>query len=299
MDSITYIILLKNQSKNIPALAESLQAIKGNIRKEFVIIDDCSSDDTAEVAREYFSSFPKCTILVNDEYHGPSYSINRGLGLSHGKYIQIIDGDQILDPYASSILLEACKVTGASVSCGLYGSLDNDGNKFKSSFETGDTIILDNPVKNLLDNSVQDIREFGYSATLISRYLLEEMLGVNEDLFIHNMSLALTCGKFSKFAFVKKSLAYNYPQFESRYDKKFIIQSNLQAIVYFMEDHRRLSENYTSELYKALWAFLWNLDKKHKVKSLPRYFLSRYMKKTLDLDTLIELYKGYIEQLDS
>lgn len=279
-------------------MASSLKAMQGNLRKEYIVIDDFSDDDTASQAGKYFGSFPRCTILTNDEYHGPSYSINKALNIAHGKFIHFVDGDEILDPDATSILLDACKSFGTSAACGLYGKIGKDGNKFKSQYETGDTIILDNPVKTILDNSVHDIRRFGYSGTLVSAYLLEEIDGIDEHIFTHNMSMALSTGKYSKFAFVKKTLCYSNASMESRYDKKFLIQNDLQAIVHFMEDHEKFAENYTAEIYKALWAFLWNLDKKHKVRSLPRYFLSRYMKKSLDVDTLIELYMGYIEQLD-
>lgn len=299
MHSITYIILLRNQSKNIPALSQSLKFINGKFRKEYIVVDDCSDDDSAEVARECFGSLSRCTILTNDEYQGPSYCVNKALSITHGKFVHFIDGDEILDPNSTWELLESCKIFGSAAAFGLHGKLDKDGNRFKSSYETGDTILLDNPIKSILDNSAQDIREFGYSGTLMSTFLLEEMMGVDEHVFTHNMSLALSAGKLTKFTLVKKTMCYRNDDLEKRYDKKFLIHNQLQAIAHFMEDHTRFSEEYTAEIYKALWSFLWNLDKKHKVKSLPRYFLSRYMKRSLDVDTLVELYKGYIEQLDS
>lgn len=297
MDNITYIILLKNQSKNLPDLANSIKALNGNFRKEFVVIDDASTDDTMRVSHEVFSSLPKCTILSNDTYHGPSYSINKAFALSHGKFIHFVDGDEVLDPDSTISMLNACKSLGGAAACGLYGKIDKEGNRFKSPYETGDSILLENPIKNILDNSVHDIRKFGFSGTLIGSFMFEEMGGADEHIFTHNMSMALTAAKFTKFSFVKKTLSYSNDNVENRYDKKFLAHNNLQAIANFMEDHTILSENYAPEIYKALWSILWNLDKKHKVKSLPKYFLSRYMKSNLDVKSLIELYNGYIDQL--
>lgn len=297
MDSLTYIILLKNQSKNIPALVESLKAIRGKFRKEFIVVDDCSDDDTLEVARKYFATFSRCTILTNDEYHGPSYCVNKALSITHGKYVHFVDGDEILDPDSTWELLESCKAFGSAAAFGLHGKIDKDGNRFKSSYETGDTILLDDPIKSILTNSAKGIRDFGYSGTLMSTFLLEEMFGVDEHVFTHNMSMALSAAKLTKFTLVKKTMCYRNDNLEKRYDKKFLIHNQLQAIAHFMEDNPRFSEHYTADIYKALWSFLWHIDKKHKVKSLPRYFLSRYMKNSLDVDTLIELYQGYIEQI--
>jgi hypothetical protein len=42
----------------------------------------------------------------------------------------------------------------------------------------------------------------------------------------------------------------------------------------------------------------WTLGKKYKVQTMPKYFLSRYMQQNMDLDTLIDLYKGYISSLE-
>lgn len=295
MDNITYIILLKNQSKNIESLAESLRQIQGNFRKEYIIVDDFSSDNTMEEVQKHFASFSRATFVVNDEYHGPSYSINKALSLAHGKYIHFVDGDEILAPESTLLLYEAIKNFGTNAAFGLSGAIDKKGNKFKSSYETGDTIVLDDPVKNILENNVHDIRKFGFSGSMASTYLLEEMGGLDEHVFTHNISLALNVAKNSKFAYVKKTLCFSREEILARYSKKFEIHDSLLSIVNFMEDHAMYVGHYTPELYKALWSLLWNSDKKHKVKSLPRFFLSRYMKRNLDVESLIELYKGYIE----
>jgi hypothetical protein len=57
-------------------------------------------------------------------------------------------------------------------------------------------------------NSIHDIRSFGNSGTLILTSLLEDIGGLSENIFLHNMSLALRCAKYTKFAFVKSTLAY-------------------------------------------------------------------------------------------
>ena len=298
MNNITYIILLKNQEKNIPLLAESMKALEGNFRKEYIIVDDFSSDNTQAVAMESFSSFPKTTIISNTGYYGPSYSINQALKVASGRYIHFIDGDEIVAPQATALLLQACDAMGTSVACGLHGRLDENGNKFSSSYDTGDITLIESPIKALLENIIPDIRRIGYSSTLVSRALLEQIGGADESVFLCNMSLGLLFGKYSKTAFIKKTLCYSRDLIENRYDKQFEAYNDLSAIVDFMENHVVVAEHYTSEIYKALWSVLWHLGKKYKVQTLPKYFLSRYVKHNLDCNTLIDLYKGYIANLE-
>jgi glycosyltransferase involved in cell wall biosynthesis len=298
VNNITYIILLKNQEKNIQSLADSFKSLHGDFRKEYIIVDDFSSDNTRAVAMEAFSNFPKTTIISNNNFYGPSYSINQALKVATGKYIHFIDGDEVLAPDSTALLMQACDAMGTSIALGLCGTLGDDGNKFSNPYDTGDISLVESPVKAILENIIPDIRRVGYSSTLIARGLLEQIGGANESIFLSNMSLGLSCGKYSKIAFVKKTLCYSRDVVLHRYEKPFEAYNDLSAIVDFIENHRAVAENYTSELYKALWSILWHLGKKYKVQTLPKYFLSRYMKRNLDCDTLIDLYCGYIESLE-
>ncbi|MGV2431960.1 MAG UNVERIFIED_CONTAM: glycosyltransferase [Rickettsiaceae bacterium] len=297
MDTISYIILLQNQKTNLDELANSIKASIGDFRREYIIVNDGAIEKKNLIA-EAFSILPRVTIVSNDILSGPAYSINIALKLATGKYLHLIDGDEIITPEATIKMLTACKSMGTSAACGLYGTIDENNNRFNSPYDTGDIIVVDSAIKAILDNSVHNIRNFGNSGTLILRSLLEEMGGVSESSFLHNMSLALRCAKYTKFAFVKTTLAYCKNNIEAKYDKEFIVYNELSAILDFILEHRIIAENYTSEIYKALWSALWTLGNKYKVQTMPKYFLSRYMQHNLDFDTLIDLYKGYISNLE-
>ena len=299
MNSITYLILLYNQEKNLPDLVKSLQDITGSFRKEYIIIDDCSTDNSLLSARRLFASFPRTSIISNNEYKGSAYSLNLGIKLASSEYIHFVDGGDILASNSTAKLLKALHAMGTDVACSLHGTLSKiDNHKVDNIDTTGDIILVESPIKELLDNrKVTDIRYIGYSGTLVSSYLLEKISGADEDAFLHNMSLGLRCGKYSKFAFVKETLYYTTNPIEKRYDKDFLVYNSLIAIANFIEDHREISEQYKPEIYKALWSSLWYLGK-FKTQTLPKYLLSRYIRHNLDLDMLIELYRGYITRLE-
>ena len=63
-----------------------------------------------------------------------------------------------------------------------------------------------------------------------------------------------------------------------------------------IEAHPEIAECYKPEIYKALWSILWSLDK-YNIRTLPRYILSRYLKKSLELADLVQLYRNYIDKL--
>src|SRR5208283_730258 len=64
-------------------------------RKEIIVVDDGSTDRTAEIARRFAS---KEVDVVSKENEGAAATRNHALRLSQGDYIQWLDADDLLAP---------------------------------------------------------------------------------------------------------------------------------------------------------------------------------------------------------
>jgi glycosyltransferase involved in cell wall biosynthesis len=78
---------------------------------EVIVIDDGSTDDTRSVVEAYTDrAHPRYDERVRYEYQtnrGKSAAVNRGLEMSHGKYITILDADDQLTPASLSLRYSA------------------------------------------------------------------------------------------------------------------------------------------------------------------------------------------------
>lgn len=66
---------------------------------EIIMCDDCSSDNTYNIAERYVNKYPdKFTLIHNEVNQGLNVSLNNCLKYATGEYIARMDGDDISDP---------------------------------------------------------------------------------------------------------------------------------------------------------------------------------------------------------
>ena len=74
---------------------------------EFIIVNDGSKDNTAEIVNEYAKKDSRIVFIENDRNHGLAYTLNHGLEYVKGEFIIRMDGDDISKPNRFERLLEA------------------------------------------------------------------------------------------------------------------------------------------------------------------------------------------------
>lgn len=85
-----------NAGKFIQSAIESILA-QSYKYLELIIIDDASTDNTYAIARTFLSD-ARVKLLYNDQNQGIVYSRNKGIDVSRGKFIAILDSDDIALP---------------------------------------------------------------------------------------------------------------------------------------------------------------------------------------------------------
>lgn len=95
-----------NRGKLLQKCFASLKA-QTDLRFEWIIVDDGSTDDTAEIAAAFSAEAPEMSIYyVHKENGGKHTAINASHPYIHGKYVLILDSDDTLTPDAVELALK-------------------------------------------------------------------------------------------------------------------------------------------------------------------------------------------------
>jgi len=283
----TYIVLIHNDEDNILDLVNSLKKVDGNFRKEYIFVDDGSTDESLSILKMAVNDMPRTTIITQSN-QGPAVSVNKASNLATGDYIHFVEGCEVLHPESTSVLLESCLNFGTQVALGKVVSHAFTKEKIE---ETGQ--LIEKPIENILLLKSPDICRIGKSGTLVSRDLLEKVGKADNSVYSHNMSLSLRCAKNSKFSYIPADISY-ITKAKPPEDKQFVAYNNLKSIYNFAKANEEFFSKLVPQLLKSLSYQM--ISKTDQVNYSFRSFTSKYLK-TSNLRNVLAAYKKEIDRL--
>jgi glycosyltransferase involved in cell wall biosynthesis len=80
-------------------IGEAIQSVLNSTFQniELIVVDDCSTDKTLEIARHYAEQDPRVRVYVNERNLGDYPNRNRAASFATGEYLLYVDSDDILD----------------------------------------------------------------------------------------------------------------------------------------------------------------------------------------------------------
>lgn len=90
---VSVVVPCHNEEMNIPRLADTLRSAYDRYIHEIVIVNDNSSDRTAEVTRELAKSDPRIKLVDRTPPNGVGYALRDGYAAATGEYILSMDCD--------------------------------------------------------------------------------------------------------------------------------------------------------------------------------------------------------------
>jgi glycosyltransferase involved in cell wall biosynthesis len=123
ISKLSVIIPVYNEESTISKILEKIDLVVllNNIRKEIIIVNDCSTDNSDSEIRNYIRSNPGIDIKyeIHGTNKGKGAALHTGISLASGEYLVIQDADNEYDPNEYNDLLKPIISGYADV---VYGS---------------------------------------------------------------------------------------------------------------------------------------------------------------------------------
>jgi len=121
---VSYVITVYNKAPYLPNVIDSLAAQEGDFEREFIFVDDGSSDNSMQVVHAATKGWHNVRILAQ-ENAGPALATNAGVAAASGDLIKPVDGDDVLAPYATRLLMDILERQRVVLAFGWLGYYDS------------------------------------------------------------------------------------------------------------------------------------------------------------------------------
>jgi len=185
---VSYVVTQRNKAAFVPLLVEAFAQEAGDFSREYVFVDDGSTDDSVPILRSLAIRLPGPLRLIEQENAGASGATNTGVAAARASLIRLVDGDDLVTSASTVRLREAMRKEGVEFAYGDLGQYDLEepfpqsepswGGPERLSREEG----LSRFIRNCPANS---------SSILISKTLYTRAGGCNEELVSPDQMLFL------------------------------------------------------------------------------------------------------------
>ena len=272
-DLISVIVPCYNVEKYVSMCIESLiNQTYSNL--EIILVDDCGTDNTAKILREYVKKDKRIKLIKNEKNSGLSFSRNVGLKEANGNYIGFIDSDDYVSLDFYEKLMQSIKKNHSQVAiCDMKIVYEETNEEQLSKCYTGNKFSLINVINNGLAASACNKL---FKKEIISKYEFE-VGKVNEDIAV--VIPALVNSKKISYA---KDVYYYYIQRGGSIqnsgfsDKRFDIFYGVDTTLDRINGSKNYEEIKESLIYNQIIVLLIYLIPKIKKFNRRKYVLKRY-----------------------
>jgi GT2 family glycosyltransferase len=120
---VSFIVTVYNKIRFLPRVLQAVADQKGEFEREYVFVDDGSTDQSLEYLRFATAGWEHCKI-ISQKNRGASAAMNVAVDAATQDYLKLVDADDILVADATRWLLTALRSSNAVLAYGDGGTYD-------------------------------------------------------------------------------------------------------------------------------------------------------------------------------
>ncbi len=274
MAGVSYIITVYNKAPFIPYMLDGLASQQGDFEKQFIFINDGSTDNSMQIIRDNTKDWTN-TLYLDQANQGPAIATNNAAKRAVYPYLKMVDADDVLAPYATRLLLQALDVSHCAAAYSLPLTID-------ASIDYSQGITFPDEPKHIDVSVIDDLLFYviktgwaGSSNLMVKTAAFREVGGCDESVFVQDWSLPIRLARGHTICLFRELIVYfpkvavgrvmgNEPQ----------MLHDLSATQYhFIRQNPQLNKRYKKIAAKRCIGRAWKWQRRiNKAPLLSKYF---------------------------
>lgn len=174
---------------------------------ELIIIDDCSSDNSVNVIKEWLKNHPEVPFIANEKNQGNTTAFNKGFKISKGDYIIDLAADDVLMEQCVALQINRFQNSSFENVGIVYGGLeliDENNNYIGDFFElyNRNTSSLDNRSGDIYKGLLNMQNNVCSVSSMVKREVYNRFSGYDESLSYEDYDLWIKTARYYNFDFI-------------------------------------------------------------------------------------------------
>jgi glycosyltransferase involved in cell wall biosynthesis len=265
---VSFVITVYNKAPYMGPMLRSLERQTGDFSREFIFVDDGSTDDSVDVLKKATADWPNVRI-ISRENGGPSKAFNTGGFEAKGEFIKVVDADDVLTPFATERMLKLCREGSVDF---LYASWkysdDVEKDSLEESDECGPLIVYEDPLREFFERGMA-----GSTNVMMRTSVFREVGGCDDELFVQDVSLPLRFAKSHRMAKVNLLVVLGPREVGGRVQGRHaeMVYTMSASMYHFLRDNPDVSPELQRIAFKRCAGRAWKWAKRNNGKT----YLSR------------------------
>ncbi len=283
MAGVSYVVTVYNKAPYLPAMLDALAGQAGDFERQFIFVDDGSTDGSLDILRTRTAGWRNATIL-SQANAGPSVATNAGIAQARLSFLKPVDGDDLLVPQATRLLLDAIDRTAAGLVFGRYGHYDAGGGAPADRDDAAEEACASNPVTDALAFAITSV-PFNPTQILVRTELVRRVGDCDEGVFAQDYSLALRLANATGFTRCDQIVSLVPRAIGARLsgNKAQMLHDTNLALARFLDQHPDLPLDYRRLAFRRAAGRALKWARRHDARGVVSSELMLYWRSLLGL----------------
>lgn len=264
MIKISFVITVYNKAAFLPDVITALKKQTGVFEREFVFINDGSTDHSWDVVKAETADLEN-VVLVEQNNQGVAIATNNGVKEASGDYIKLVDADDILAPYCTELLLKTAIDTKCAFTLGISGEYEDKADIVFTNPDAARVTVFEDPLYLVIDEGYARV-----SHCLFKKSYFIEAGCCDERLFSQDHSLFIRLSALGQLSQVFHEVCVSPKDEPGRImnNEAQVVHDATLALAYHVQDNLNLTQRQRHAAQKKIISRVWKWAKKVHGRSI-------------------------------